>query len=58
MLRLHVPNTGCLDLTPVQGARSPTLQLRVHVPQLKMPQAERKIKDPTCHNQDLVQPNK
>ena len=58
MLRLHVPNAGHLDLIPGQGTRSPMLQLRVRVPQLKMPQAKRKIEGPTCHNQDLLQPNK
>ena len=47
MLRLHVPNAGCLDLIPGQGTRSPMLQLRARVPQLKMPQAKRKIKGPT-----------
>ena len=40
-LRLHTANAEGLGLIPGQGTRSHMLQL----------------KDPACHNQDLVQPN-
>ena len=49
-LRLHTPNAGGLDSIPGQGTRSHILQLRVHRPQLKVPQATRKTEDPEGHN--------
>ena len=36
-LRLHTPNAGGLGLIPGRGARSPMLQVRVHMPLLKDP---------------------
>ncbi|TEA37056.1 hypothetical protein DBR06_SOUSAS210217, partial [Sousa chinensis] len=47
-LRLHNPNAGGPSSIPGQGTRSHMLQLRVHIPQLKIPHAT--PKDPTCHN--------
>ena len=41
-LRLHSPNAGGLSSIPGQGTRSHTLQLRVWVPQLKIPCAASK----------------
>ena len=35
-LRLQAPNAGSMGLTPGQGTRSHMLQLRVHMPQLKI----------------------
>ena len=40
-LRLHTPSAGGLGSIPGQGTRSPMLQLRVRIPQLK---------DPSCWN--------
>ena len=48
-LRLHVPNVGGLVLTPGQGTRSHMLQLRVHIPQLKIPHAAMKSEGPMSH---------
>ena len=42
-LRLDAPNAGDPDSIPGQGIRS-------HMPQLKIPHAARKIKDPRCCN--------
>ena len=50
-LRLHVPNAEALGLIPGQGTRS-------HIQQLNRLHAATKLKDPTCRNQDLAQPNK
>ena len=41
-LRLHAPSTGGPGLVPGQGSRSHMLQLRVHMPQLKVPRAATK----------------
>ena len=41
-LRLHAPNAAGLGLIPGQGTRSCMLQLRVHMPQLKIPNATTK----------------
>jgi len=41
-LRLHSPNAGGRSSIPGQGTRSHTLQLRVWVPQLKLPRAASK----------------
>ena len=49
-LRLHVPNVGGLVLTPGQGTRLHTLQLRVHILQLKIPHAAMKREGPMCCN--------
>ena len=46
---LCVPNARGLDSTPGQRTRSQVLQLRVCKPQLK---------NPECHKEDPVQPNK
>ncbi|TEA28872.1 hypothetical protein DBR06_SOUSAS4010089, partial [Sousa chinensis] len=48
-LRLHTPNAGSPGSIPGQGTRSHMPQLRVRVPQLKIPHATTKIEDPTCH---------
>ncbi|TEA22649.1 hypothetical protein DBR06_SOUSAS14710042, partial [Sousa chinensis] len=42
-LRLCAPNAGGPGAIPGQGTRSHMLQLRVHVPQLKLPHAATKI---------------
>ena len=42
-LRLCTPNEGGLGSNPGQGIRSHVLQLRVHMPQLKIPHATMKI---------------
>ena len=57
-LRLWAPNAGSLGLITGQGTRSHMLQGRVHISQLKILNAATKSDDPTCHNWDLVQPNK
>ena len=44
-LRLPTPNAGGPDLILGQGTRSHTLQLKVHMPQLKTPHATVKIED-------------
>ena len=49
-LRLQVLNEGNWGSIPGQGTRVYMLQLRVHMPQLKIPHATMKIKDPTCCN--------
>ena len=41
-----------------QGTRSFMPQLKILQPQLRIPPATTKIKDPTCYNQDPAQPNK
>ena len=46
-LRLHAANAGGLGSIPGQGTRSHMLQLRVHMPQLKIPHAAMKTKNPT-----------
>ena len=48
-LRLHAPNAGAPGSIRDQGTRSHTLQLRVHIPKLKIPRAASKTP---------VQPNK
>ena len=47
-LRLHAPNAGGLGSIPVRGGRYRNLQLRVHMPQLKIVHAAMKIQDPKC----------
>ena len=47
-LRLHAANVRGLGSIPGQGTRSHTLQLRVHVPQLKIPHAAANMEDPVC----------
>ena len=49
-LRLHAPDAGGLGSIPVQGTRSHNLQLRVHMPQLKILHSAMKIQDPECYN--------
>ena len=49
-LRLCTPSAGGPGSIPGQGTRSHMLQLRVCMPQLKIPHATVKIKEPTCHN--------
>ena len=54
-LRHQAPNAGDLGLIPGLGNRS-------HMPQLSLHAATKdpaccKDHDPTCHNQDMVQPN-
>ena len=49
-LRLHAPNAGGLGSIPVWGARYRSLQLRVHMPQLKIVHAAMQIQDPECCN--------
>ncbi|TEA36880.1 hypothetical protein DBR06_SOUSAS32310013, partial [Sousa chinensis] len=41
-LRLHAPNAGGLGSIPGQGTRSHMSQLRVRMPQLKIPHATTK----------------
>ena len=55
-LRLCTSSVGALGSTPGQGTRSHTLQLRVHMLQLKILHAATKIKNPACCNQDSAQP--
>ena len=57
-LRHHAPSAGGPNAIPSQGARSHIPQLRAHTPQLKTLRTTTSIKDLTCHNQDLGQPNK
>ena len=47
-LRLHAPNVEGVGSIRGQGTRFQVPQLRVPVLQLK---------NPTCHDEDLVQPN-
>ena len=47
---LRAPSAGVLGSIPGQGNRSHILQLRVHMPQLRISQAAVKVEDPTCHN--------
>ena len=49
-LRFHDPNAGGQGLIPGQGTRSCMPQLRVHIPQLKIPHATPQIEDAACHN--------
>ena len=56
-LRLQAPNEGGLGSIPGQGNRSHRPQPRVHMLQLKILRATRKIEDPVCCNKDLVQAN-
>ena len=51
-LRLHSPNAG--GSIPGQETGSHMLQLRVYMPQLKIPHAAMKMEDPECCNQDPV----
>ena len=46
-LRLHAPNAWGSGSIPGQETRSRLPQLRVVIPQLKIPHAAEKIKDPT-----------
>ena len=45
-LRLHTLNAGALSSNPAQGTRSYMLQLRVHMPQLKISRAAMKMQEP------------
>ena len=49
-LRLCAPDAGGPGLISGQGTRSHMPQLRVRRPQLKIPPATTKIKDPKCCN--------
>ena len=49
-LRLHIPSAERPGSIPGQGTRSHMPQLRVRVPQLKIPHAA--TKDLVCHNED------
>ncbi|TEA30144.1 hypothetical protein DBR06_SOUSAS4810005, partial [Sousa chinensis] len=42
-LRLHAPNAGGPGLIPGRGTRSHILQLRLRMPQLKIPHAATKV---------------
>ena len=57
-LKRHVPNAGGPGLIPGQGTKSHLLQLRVHMPRLKILHAVMKMEDSKCGNEDPVQPNK
>ena len=57
-LRRPSPNAGGPGLIPGQEIGSHMMQLRVHLPQLKIPQAAVKTKGSLCCNEDPVQPNK
>ena len=46
----RAPGAGVLGSVPSQGNRSHILQLRVHIPQLRISQAAVKVEDLTCHN--------
>ena len=48
--RIHAPNAEGLGLVPAQGTGSHMLQLRVHRPQLRIPDAA--TKDPAFCNSD------
>jgi len=58
MAKTPHPQCRGLGSIPGQGTRSLMPQLRVHKPSLKIPHAAMKIENPTCHNQNLAQPNK
>ena len=49
-LRLCAPNAGVPGLIPGYGTRSHMLQLRVWMPQLKIPITEKKSEDSACYN--------
>ena len=49
-LRLHAPNAGGPGLIPGQGTRSHMLQLRVRMPQIKIPHATSKTEGPMSHS--------
>ena len=50
LARLRAPKAGGPGLIPGQGTRSHKLQLRVHMPQLKITYAA--TKDSACYNKD------
>ena len=50
LARLRAPKAGGPGLIPGQGTRSHMLQLRVHMPQLKISYAA--TKDSACYNKD------
>ena len=52
--RVWVPKAGGLDMITGQATRSHLMQLRVQMPQLKIPHAAMMIEYPACHNEDLV----
>ena len=58
LAKLHAPNAEGLGSIPGQGTRSDMPQLRVHIPQLKVPHTATRMEDPTCYNKDLAKPNK
>ena len=55
-LRLSAPSAGGPGLLPGQGTRSHMFHLRVYMSQLKI--LHTRAKDPTCWNEDPMQPNK
>ena len=57
-LRLHAPNAEGPGSILGQGTRVHMPKLRVCRSRLKIPHVAIKIEDPTCHNQELAQPNK
>ena len=57
-LRHPSPNAGGPGLIPGQEIGSHMIQLRVHAPQPKIPQAAMKTEVSMCCNEDPVQPNK
>ena len=54
----HSPSAEGLGSTPGRGTRPDAPQLRVHIPQLKVPHTATKVEEPTCHNEDLAKPSK
>ena len=57
-LRLRAPNAGGPGSSHGQETRSFMPWLKILQPQLRIPPAATKIKDPRCYNQDPAQPNK
>ena len=49
-LRLQAPKAGGLSSIPDQGTRFRMPQLRVCMPQLKIPYAVTEVRDAECHN--------
>ena len=49
-LRFPAPSAGGLDLISDQRTRSYVLQLRIHMFQLKIPNAATKMEDAVCHS--------
>lgn len=53
MAERHAPSAEGLGSTLVGELDQTCSQLRVHIPQLKVPHTTTKVEDPTCHNEDL-----